>query len=404
MVGKKMKIPKGALTLQTGGMGEVEFGLDDQKPKLNMVIYSGGIIEHWYWDQLVMDLSGAKFPKKKYPILQDHVTSLQIGYHNGKPICDDNLRFDPDRVVFVSTEESEKFQKVSAEGFPFEASARVRPRNIERVAKGGNAEANGIKLSGPATIFRKWDFIEGSVCTFGADRQTSSAVFSDKEEIEIFCGEEGSLSQNQSTQDEEDIMDITELKEKYPELYAQIEALGVTKGTTEAAAEFKKETAAEGANDAVLGAITELKELVQSQGKTIEAQNEKILSFDKAEDIRAEKELAASADAIWNEKLAASSIREERFMKIKKHVTYAAFVEEGKLDVEKFAEAVDAEVKEWEGVENNGSEILGFSYSSKEDAQLDAAKLSKQEKEDDEIVDQYLRLAGDKEALKKATA
>ena len=389
MAGKKMKIPKGALTLQTGGTGEVSFTADETKtPKLNMVVYSGGVIEHWYWDKLVMDLSGAKFPKKKYPILQDHITSLKIGYHNGKPICEDNLRFDPDRVVFVSTDESEEFQRVSAEGFPYEASARVRPHNIERVAEGSMAEVNGIKLKGPGTIFRQWDFVEGSVCTFGADRETESSVFSDKEEIEIFCGEENNEPQNQSTK-EDAIMDIVELKEKHPDLFAQVLAQGEETG---------KQSTEPGKNDEVLGAITKLTELVESQGKTIEAQNEKILSFEKSDDIRTERELATDADKIWTEKLSASSIREERFVKIKKHVVYSAFVEDGKLDREKFSAAVDAEIKEWEGVENDGSEILGFSFSSKEDAQQHAIKLTKEQKEDDEAVVELLKLAGDSEA------
>jgi len=101
------------------------------------------------------------------------------------------------------------------------------------------------------------------------------------------------------------------------------------------------------------------------------------------------------------------SIREERFAKIKKHVVYSTFVEYGKLDREKFSAAVDAEIKEWEGVEKYNSEILDFSFSSKEDAQQDAAKLSKEEQEeedddDDDAVNEYLRLAGDLEAVQTA--
>ncbi len=396
-MGKKMRIPKGALTLQTGGSGEVNLSADGNAiPKLNMVIYSGGALEHWYWDNLILDLSGARFPKKKYPILQDHITSLKIGYHKGKPICDDNLRFDPDRVVFVSTEESEKFRKVSAEGFPFEASARVRPRNIERVAEGSVAKANGITLKGPGTIFRSWDFIEGSVCTFGVDRQTESSVFSDKEEVEIFCGEEN-ISQKQLTK-EEDVMDILELKEKYPKIYEQVVKEGETKGKADAENSFK---AAE-PDEKVLVAITKLSDLVKAQGVTIEAQNEKLLSFEKSDDLRTEKDLAADADKIWEDKLSASSIREERFSKIKKHVVYSKFVADGKLDRAKFAEAVDAEISEWEGVENDNSEILGTSFSSKEDAQQHAAKLAKEDEEDDVVVNEYLKLVGDKIALTAA--
>ena len=124
------------------------------------------------------------------------------------------------------------------------------------------------------------------------------------------------------------------------------------------------------------------------------------IDFEKTKDIHAEERLNAIADKIWTEKLSASSIREERFTKIKKHVSYSSFVEDSKLNVEKLSEAIDAEIKEWEGLEN--SEILGFSYSSKEDAQLASAKLTKAEKEDDKAVDEFLAMAGDTKALKTA--
>jgi hypothetical protein len=228
-------------------------------------------------------------------------------------------------------------------------------------------------------------------------------VFSDKEEIEIFCGWEGDdrFSQKQQLEiQEENIMDLKELKVKHPDLYEQIVKDAEAKGQADAEEKFKEiKSESEGE---VLGAINKLTGLVESQGKTIESQNEKILSFEKLEDIRSEKDLAADADKLWDDQLSASSIREERFEKIKKHVVYSKFVKDGKLDREKFSEAVSAEIKEWEGVENNDSEILGAAFSSKEDAQVHAAKLAKEDKEDDDAVNEMLAMVNDPAAEKAA--
>ena len=168
---------------------------DERSAQLDMVIYSGGVVkDHYYWDDLLIDLEGGVYPKKKYPILEDHYRDAKIAYHVGPPVVDGGLKVDPQKVHFVSTKESEEFQRLSSEGFPYEASIRVKPLVVERIEAGGTSEANGIKLKGPATIFRKWVFIEGSVCVFGYDRNTSSRAFSEGEEIELQCqfvGEDG---------------------------------------------------------------------------------------------------------------------------------------------------------------------------------------------------------------------
>ena len=162
-----MKIPGKALILEAcdASVSFDQASGEKASARLNMVAYSGGIIKgHWHWDDLALDLSGIMLPKAKYPILESHDTSAKIGF-TGKPIVGADLRIDPESTVFVSTPQSEEFQRLSAEGFPFEASIRVKPLAIERVAEGAMVDVNGIKLKGPGTVFRKWVFVEASVCT-----------------------------------------------------------------------------------------------------------------------------------------------------------------------------------------------------------------------------------------------
>ena len=77
-------VPKGALHFRDENCFAK---VDKDKEQLDMVIYSGGLIKgHWYWDNLAIDLSGMSFPKKKYPILEnhntDHLRALNKNVHN----------------------------------------------------------------------------------------------------------------------------------------------------------------------------------------------------------------------------------------------------------------------------------------------------------------------------------
>jgi hypothetical protein len=388
-MGQKVKIPKGAFVLETEGKAEF-VAQEGGAPKLNMVVYSGGVIkDHWYWGNLILDLPGFNFPKKKYPILQDHWTDAKIGFHKGKPIVDTNLRFDPDRVVFVSTPASEEFRTCAAEGFPYEASARVRPTAIERLTKDAVAEANGIKLKGPGTIFRKMDFIEGSVCTFGYDRNTESSVFADKTEMEIFCdweeigGEEKFHQETITVKEnikETSIMDLDELKLKHPDLVKAIQK--------EAVADTESKFNAE--KQEIMGEVAKLSETVNAQGKQLKEQDEKLNSFEKDKVLQTELSWKREAKQIWTEKLDDSTVPLRLHKKAMNQVKYSKFVKDDQFDAQAFAEAVDKEIEDWEQDDND--EVLGFSSSGKADDSK-SAKLKKEHEEDDAFVDEMLALA-----------
>ena len=69
-----IKVPKGALHFVDNDCFAKAITVDE-KDQMDMVVYSGGMIpNHWHWGNLAIDLDGIKFPKSKYPVLENHDT------------------------------------------------------------------------------------------------------------------------------------------------------------------------------------------------------------------------------------------------------------------------------------------------------------------------------------------
>lgn len=378
------KVPRGALRIVETGEGSIAltefFGEgEEKKPKLKMTAYSGGVIkDHWYWDDLLLDLDGVKF-EKKFPILENHETERKIAFTGAPIIGDGKLEIDPDKTRFVDTEVSAEFQKLSADGFPYQCSVYASPTIIERLSEGASAKANGVTLKGPGTIFREWELKEASVCVFGWDSKTNATAFS-KEEVEIDIEEKEILAEEKPKLIKRkskggDTMDLEELKAKHPELVEEIQL------------EAKKESDIE-----IAKKETEFSKKEEGLKDENEKLTERTLELEKKEAIRAEKELKKSADNIWTKKLSESDIPETLFEKVRQYVSHVKFTEEGILNVEKFGEAVDAEIKDWEdrGVT---SKVIGAGFTEKE---VDKTTLAETQKSVDNDVNALRAKVGEK--------
>ena len=387
---KKVKLPKGALRLVDSGKDCHALAIEkaDGKQTMNMTIYSGGFIEgHWYWGKLGIELTGIKFARNRYPVLENHWTGSKIG-HMGKPLVNGGLKVNPENFEFVSTEESEKFRTTSKEGFPYQASMYAIPTRIERIERGAKAEVNGLTLHGPGTIWRECIFQEASVCVFGWDKKTEAAVFS-KEETELdieYIGEEVmfedlELDENQLTQkkkEEVKIVDLTleQIQKDAPDLFAKIQK--------DAIAELTRTFAEE--RTGMEGQITTLtKENTGFAGR--------VDALEKKDAIRDQQFLKDAADNIWNVKLAVSDLPEKRFAKIKNHVRFKDHLtEDGQLDREKFAAAVDAEIQEWQTDESD--EIAGGTGAGSRQFDENATKEKKLAEENKGRANSLLAIAG----------
>ena len=386
------KVPRGALRIVETGEGSIAFTEffgegDKKKPRLKMVAYSGGVIKnHWYWDNLAIDLQGIKFGKGKFPILEDHLTEKKIAFSKD-PILDGKLEIDPDKTQFVDTEESAEFQRLSAKGFPYQCSIYAKPTIVERLEEGSSVKVNGFILNGPGTVWRECEFKEASVCVFGWDEKTKATAFS-KEEVEIDMEETEILADVQpktklklrkkevTTMPEELIKDREKID---PKLVEEIQLEERKKNEIELA---KKETA-----------FSKEKEDLTKENEKL---TERVLGLEKKETIRAENELKKSADDIWTKKLSESDIAESMYVKVRPYVSHSKFTEEGILDVEKFTEAVSAEIKDWES-KGVTSKVLGAGFTDKS---VDETELAETQKSVDNDVNKLRSKVGE-EPLKK---
>ena len=342
---KSGKVPRNALILSENSGQNVFIRAPDKEggaAQLSMVAYSGKVIEnHWYWGNLVIDLDGMSFGNDSFPILEGHDTNKKIGFSTIKPRVTGkySLEVGPEGVEYVDTEESLEFRKLSAQGFPFQASIYAIPEGVQRLDKNEEVDVNGFKFVGPGTVWRKSRFKEASVTVFGYDSRTESKAFSEEElDLGDLFSEAGDGNE-QFEQEESGIMEkdaIVKFKEEHPDAFAAL--LAKISDEAKAAAEKKFAAEREGIEQKVTQMSTDLK-----------GSGDKILALEKALAIRDEREQSATASAIWTAKLAESKIPRNLFAKVSVMIQKDAFVKDGVFDTGKFTEAVVAEIADWEG-------------------------------------------------------
>ncbi len=169
------------------------------------------------------------------------------------------------------------------------------------------------------------------------------------------------------------------LKADHPELYNSVRAEGVTEGSNSASEEMTVKN-------------KEIKTLEKTGAET-QKENESLVgrvdSLEKRETMRDEQDIQNSAKAIVTSQLSTSTLSVRQRNKAESQmVSPDGFITDGKLDVEKYTSAVDAEISDWEEMmaESTGSvDGLGTSTQKEENTS---------EKEDQAVVDEMLVLAG----------
>lgn len=348
------KITRGAMQLMDEKcFATVKFSESEgeKKPTLDMLAYSGGIIkDHWWWGDLAIDLEGMKFPKKKFPILEDHDTSKKIGFI--KKMSIENNQLTVVDAEFIDTPESLAFRNNSSQGFPYEASIYARPTKIQRLMEGEVATVNGYEMKGPGTIWRQSTFKESSVCTFGYDSNTKSAAFSESEDV---CFEV--VGETQKFEEEKGTMNIEQFKKEHPAV-AELFTAEITAQAQLKFAEEKKTL------ETKLAELTEQNQKLSEEVKEAEKRN---VALEKAEQKRNEEAMKHSADTIFAEKFKEAGLPDRLSAKVRRLVSHEQFIADGKLDTDAFSNAVSEELKDWAGDsgDSGDSSVMGFSTSSK---------------------------------------
>jgi len=197
--------------------GAVEFAEDagEEKNKLQLTLYDGSIVKHWYWGNLAFELATMKMAKKRNPILYSHDVNQRVAYS-------DSVSFEKKFTMegaFLNSPIAQQIKAEMTEGFPFEASLRFDPErtNMLKVVEGQSVEVNGHTLKGPGTVMKNTLVQEGSICVFGALKDTNSEAFEILEEDEQFIEREKTMA-------EEQIQELTAetFASEYPDLHQQV--------------------------------------------------------------------------------------------------------------------------------------------------------------------------------------
>ena len=157
---------------------EVPKAEEGQKRKFKGTAYAGGRVDgHWYWGRsgVVFDLDGIEIDKPT-ALLEEHFGASRIGVVQA---VDTSGKIDVSGD-FLTNAKAQEIVQDSDDGFPFQMSMMIDPGSIEEVSQGKSVTVNGQSFEGPITIFRQNRIREFTICSTGADRNTSINAFSGK--------------------------------------------------------------------------------------------------------------------------------------------------------------------------------------------------------------------------------
>ena len=124
---------------------------------------------------MVFDLEGIEIATPT-PLLEEHFSANRIGVVKqvsttaGIDVSGHFLK-NPKALEIIQDSDDE---------FPFQMSMFIDPGSIEEVLQGQTVNVNGQSFTGPIAIFRNNRIREFTICSTGADRNTSIKAFSGK--------------------------------------------------------------------------------------------------------------------------------------------------------------------------------------------------------------------------------
>ncbi|QQN40778.1 hypothetical protein [Acinetobacter sp. CS-2] len=157
---------------------EVPKAEEGKKRTFKGTAYSGGRVDgHWYWGRtgVVFDLDGIEIDSPT-ALLEEHFGSNRIGVVKQ---VDTNGKIDVEGH-FLTNERAKEIVQDSDDEFPFQMSMFIDPGSVEEVNTGQTVVVNGQSFTGPIAVFRNNRIREFTICSTGADRNTSIKAFSGK--------------------------------------------------------------------------------------------------------------------------------------------------------------------------------------------------------------------------------
>jgi hypothetical protein len=136
-------------------------------------IRDAGPINHWYWGQIVHDFAGIE-RKTKTPIDYCHNDDEILGFISETMVAPDGLDATGILTQFEATDRVAEIVSKSSRGVPYESSIFFDPLTVEELLPGAKTVVNGLEITGPALIVRRWKLRGVAICPYGADPGTET--------------------------------------------------------------------------------------------------------------------------------------------------------------------------------------------------------------------------------------
>jgi len=167
-------IPQDAFYFKTQPITIIEQAEKTFPRAFSGIAYSGDVIHHGHWGNVIFDLSTTKTPHEKTPILIEHDRAQRAGFAS--------LAF-TDKIEIVNgqlidTPHGHAVADEADAGFPWQMSVHIQPGSVDELKAGKTVTVNGRDVTGPVAVFRDSIIREVSFTPTGVDYQTTAAVFS----------------------------------------------------------------------------------------------------------------------------------------------------------------------------------------------------------------------------------
>lgn len=153
---------------------------------VKMLARSGQPIEHWYWGNVIHDMSGMT-SKDVIPIDYCHYDQEILGFIDTFDTTAGDLLLSGQLTPFEPTDRASEVLFKTNAGVPYEASINFCGEGIllEEVGRGQVAQVNGYQFEGPGIIVRKWPLRGVAICPYGADGNTNTELKESKDTVSV---------------------------------------------------------------------------------------------------------------------------------------------------------------------------------------------------------------------------
>jgi hypothetical protein len=167
------KKPVIAMSAPVAITAALQDGETKSPPKFTSTFYTGGALEINGWDlPVVVDLAGLENGKVLVANL-DHDSSKRVGNF---AVANDGKTLVASGTASARTEARREVVESAEDGYQWQASLEVNPKEVETVKAGKSVQVNGQSFEGPLYVTRKGVLKGFAFVSHGADDNTTATI------------------------------------------------------------------------------------------------------------------------------------------------------------------------------------------------------------------------------------